>query len=226
MQRDAFMSIIETRLALALIPIATGIPVAVLATCSHNYLRTRIDLLEDEAFDGGQRRSRHFQGSHRFPPPKRFLELPAFGLIAAPVLAVAIMGSMAFPSYHPPTGFYVELASARCEHDVVDKLIVLHITDAGKLFLNQEQEDWNSLAGRLSEIYRMREYRTLYLLADSGVPFQTVAHALDTVESAPAAVGPQAVGMRKDKLDIQVRLITPKTLNAGCPTGSGHPVLR
>src|SRR4029077_5138037 len=122
---------------------------------------------------------------------------------------ILIAAYMTFSSFHTPTGFYVELASARCEYDGVDRLIVLHITDAGKLFLNQEQEDWNSLAHRLSEIYSMREYRTLYLLADSGVPFQTVANGLDAVENASATVGPQAVGMRKDKLGIKVRLVTP-----------------
>ena len=212
MQKDAARAMITMRMALALIPTAAGIPVAILATYSYNYLRTRIDLLAGEVFDAGQQRNRHFRVSRRFPPTKRFSELPAFGLIAAPVLAIAVMGCMTFASFHTPTGFYVELASARCEHDVVDKLIVLHITDAGKLFLNQEQEDRNSLAGRLSQIYRMREYRTLYLLADSGVPFQTVAHALDTVENAEAS--------------IKVQLITPKVFNAACPLGSGHPVLR
>jgi len=226
MQKDAALAIIATRIALALIPTAAGIPVAVLATCSYNYLRTRIGLLADEAFDEGQRRGRHFQGSGRIPLTKRFSELPAFGLIAAPVLAIAIMGCMTVASFHTSTGFDVELASARCEYDVVDRLIVLHITDAGKVFLNQEQEDRNHLADRLSEIYRMREYRTLYLLADSGVPFQTVADVLDTVENAPATVGPQAVGVRKDKLDIKVQLITPKSFSARCPTGSGHLVLR
>jgi len=163
MQKDAAMAMIATRIALALIPTAAGIPVAIVAACSYNYFRTRIDLLEGEAFDEGQRRGRHFQGSRRFPPTKRFLGLPAFGLVTVPGLAIVIMGYMTFPSFHTPTGFYVELASARCEHDVVDQLIVLHITDAGRLFLNQEQEDWNSLADRLSQIYRMREYRTLLL---------------------------------------------------------------
>jgi biopolymer transport protein ExbD len=226
MAHHAAMAMIATRIALALIPTAAGIPVAALATGFYNYLRTRIDLLEGEVFDEGQQRSRHFRQARRFPPTKRFSGLPAFGLVAAPVLAIAITGYMTFASFHPSTGFYVELASVRCEYDVVDRLIVLHITDSGKLFLNQEQEDWKNLADRLSEIYRMREYRTLYLLADSGVPFQTVADALDTVENAPATVGPQAVGIRKDKLGITVRLITPKALNAGCPTASGHLVLR
>jgi biopolymer transport protein ExbD len=133
---------------------------------------------------------------------------------------------MTFPSFHTPTGFPIELASARCEYDGDDRLILLHITDAGKLFLNQEQTDWNTLAGRLSEIYSMREHRTLYLLADSGLPFQTVAHALDAVASAPAAVGPQAVGVRMDRLNIKVRWVTPKALNADCLTCSGHLVLR
>ena len=230
MQKDAARAMIAMRMALALIPTAAGIPLAILATYSYNYLRTRIDLLAGEVFDEGQQRGRHFRGSRRFPPTKRFSELPAFGLIAAPVLAIAIMGCMTFSSFHTPTGFYVELASARCEDDVVDRLIVLHITDADKLFLNQEQADWNTLADRLSEIYSMREHRTLYLLADSGVPFQTVARALDTVESAPATVGRQAVGRRMDRINIEVRLVTPTALNAGCPkpvvTGSGHYVLR
>jgi biopolymer transport protein ExbD len=212
MEKHAAMAMIMTRIALALIPTAVGIPVAVLATCSYNYLCTRTGLLEAGVFDEGQQNTQHFRGAHRFPPTKRFSELPAFGLLAAPGLAILIAGFMTFASFHPPTGFYVETASDRCEYDVADKLIVLHITDTGKVFLNQEQEDWNSLADRLSQIYSVREYRTLYLLADSGVPFQTMAHALDAVENAEAS--------------IKVRLITPKVFNAACPLGSGHPVLR
>jgi len=175
-----------------------------------------------------QERGRHFRRTRRFPPAKRFAELPAFGLLGAlpafgllTALGLTVLTKvfMPFPSLPEPTGFYVELVPARCEeYDVVDRVIVLHITDTGKLLLNQEQEDWTGLlAGRLSQIYSMRKDRTLYLLADSGVPFQTVAHALDIVEDAPVAV--------------KVRLVTPKALNADCPkfvvvTGSGHHVIR
>jgi hypothetical protein len=106
----------------------------------------------------------------------------------------------------------------------------MRITDAGKLFLNAEQEDRNSLPGRLSEIYSMRVHRTLYLFADDGVPFQTVADALDTVENALVIVEPQAVDTGMDKLDITVRLVTPRALNARCPepvaTGSSRHALR
>jgi MotA/TolQ/ExbB proton channel family len=141
MQKHAAMMWITMNISLALVPTAAGIPVAVLAICSYNCLRTRMDLLEGEAFNEGQQRGRDFRGASKSPPTKRFSELPAFVLIAAPGLAIAIMGYMTFASFHAPTGFYVELASARCEYDVVDRLIVLHITDTGKLFLNQEQQD-------------------------------------------------------------------------------------
>jgi len=199
MQRDAARAMIATRIALALIPTAVAIPVAVLATASYNYLCARMDLLEGEVFEEGQERGRHFPRARRFPPTERFAELPALGLLAALGLTVLVKVFIPSASFgRPPTGFYVELASARCEGD--DRLIVLHITDAGKLYLNLEQEDWNTLANRLSQIYSMREHRALYLLADSDVPFRTVADALDTV----------------DKLDIRVQLVTPKAFNADC----------
>jgi len=99
MARHAAMLLIVTRSAVAIIPTAAGIPVALLATCSHNYLCRRIDLLESEISDDGRQNDRHFQGTRRFPPVRRFSELPAFALIAAPGLAIAIAGFMPFPSF-------------------------------------------------------------------------------------------------------------------------------
>jgi len=205
MQKDAFRALIATGIATAIVPTAVAIPVAVLATCSYNYLRTRVHLLGGEVFEEGQQRVGHFRGARRFPPAKQFSEIPAYGLLAAPALAVAIMGFMTFASFQTPTGLYVRLASARCESDVVERLIVLHVTDSGELFLNEEREDWNSLAGHLLELYRLRKGRTLYLFADSGVPFQTVAHVFDSVSS------------QANSLKITVQLVTPKTFNVGCP---------
>jgi len=202
MEMHAARAMIATRITLALIPTAVAIPVAVLATASYNYHCTRMDLLAGEVFEEGQERGRHFPKARRFAPTERFAELPALGLLVAlglTVLVKVFMPSASF-SFRPPTGFYVELASARCEYDGNDRLIILHITDAGKLFLNREQEDWTNLADRLSAIYGMRKHPTLYLLADSDVPFQTVADALDTL----------------DKLGIKVRLVTPKMFDAGC----------
>ena len=147
---------------------------------------------------------------------KRFSQLPAFALITAPGLAVLVAVYTPYFAPREPTGLYVDLASSPCAHDGQDRLIVLRVTDAGKLFLDAEQEDWNSLPSRLSEIYSMRVHRTLYLLADGGVPFQTVVDALEAVENAPVTTGRQAAVMKTDKLDITVRLVTPRVWNARC----------
>lgn len=231
MEKHAAVAMIETRIALALIPTAVGIPIAVLATCSYNFLRQRIDSLRAEVFDEDLQRSRSLRRVSRFALPHGFSDFPAFGLSAASALVILIAAYTTLASFPTSKGLYVELASGRCESEGDDKLIVLHITDADKLFLNQEQEDWNVLGDRLSLIYSGRRYRTLYLVANSGVPFQTVAHALDIVESAPVTAAPQADGIGRDKLGIQVRLLTPKALNTDCllqpvVIGSSHRVLR
>ena len=229
MEKNAALALISSRIAVALVTTAAGIVVAVPAICSHNYLRTRMDLLVSElSNDPPAQISRHRQGIRRLGLAKRFSQLPAFALIAAPGLAALVAVYTPYFAPREPTGLELELASTCREFDGNDRLIVLHITDAGKLFLNQDQQNWNGLAGRLSEIYSVRAHRTLNLVADDGVPFQTVADALDTVENVPVTVVPQAVGTRMDKLDIEVRLVTQRALNARCPepvvTGSSrHP---
>lgn len=227
MEEKTFLVMMAARMAAPLVTTAAGILVAVPAICSYNYLRLRKDLLESEVSnDRPAQMTPYRQGTRRLALAKRFSQLPAFALIAAPGLAALV--AVCTPYFAPrwATGLELRLASASCEYDGVDRLIVLHITDAGKLFLNQDQQEWNSLAGRLSEIYSTRLYRTLYLVADDGVPFQTVADALDIVENIPATAGPQAAGTEMDKLDITVRLVTQRALNARCPepvvTGSSQ----
>jgi biopolymer transport protein ExbD len=195
----------------AFITTAAGLLVAIPATWSYNYLRTRIDLLEIEiSSDVPVRTSRHFRFTQKFPLAALFSRIP-FPLIAAPSLAIlAGVVFMEYSSYKTPTGLYVGLTPATLgrEYDG-DRLIVLRLTDTGKVFLNQEQEDWNSLAGRLSEIYSPRLHRTLILFADDGVPFQRVADAIDITNNA-------SVAGTSSSLDITVRLITPRAVHTHC----------
>jgi biopolymer transport protein ExbD len=195
---------------IAFITTVAGLLVAIPATWSYNYLRTRIDLLEISS-DVPVRRSRHFRFTQKFPLAALFSRIP-FPLIAAPSLAILVgLVFMEYSSYETPTGLYVDMrpAALHCEYDE-DRLIVLHMTDAGEIFLNQELGKWNSLAGRLSEIYGPRLHRTLYLAADDGVPFQHVADAIDIAKNA-------AVAGTSSSLDITVRLITPRAVHAHCP---------
>lgn len=129
-----------------------------------------------------------------------------------------------------PMGLDVGLASDNCVDEGDDRLIVLRLTETGELFINQTQEDWNTLPEVLSKIYSTRAHRTLYLGAENGVPFQAVADAIDIAEHANAEPH-QAVRTGADRLDITVRLITPKTMNTSClfepvAIGSSHHASR
>ena len=212
------LATVTAKMAAPLITTALGILVAVPATCSYNYLCTRKDLPEGEFAN-----CLHEQvglcrpASSKLRLTKRFSQLPAFALIAAPCLAALVAVDTPYFAPREPTGLELELAPSCPENHAHDRATLLHITDAGKLFLNEEQEDWNGLAGRLAEICRVRAQRTLDVVVDDGVPFQTVADALDITENVPVSAGTQGPDLRMEKLDIRVRLLTPNALNAHCP---------
>jgi biopolymer transport protein ExbD len=113
---------------------------------------------------------------------------------------------MAFKPYETPTGLPVGLESDSCRLEG-DRPIVLRITNAGQLFINQDPADWKTLTSRFSAIFGMREHRTLYLLPEDGVLVQTIADAVDIAENAPAS--------DSGSLHVRVSLITPKAM-AGC----------
>jgi biopolymer transport protein ExbD len=211
MAKQAVIEMIASETAAALLSTAAGILVAVPATCFYNFLRTRIDLLESEVSNLAQALTSGY-GHHmprKFPLTKRFSDMPQFALVAALGLAPLLPAFTSFASFRTPKGFGVEIASACTEGDLADRFTVLHITNAGTVFLNSEQQDWNNLAGRLSEIYSTRAHRMLYLIADDGIPFQKVADAVDIVRNAPDAVSSRP-------LDITVRLTTPRAMNSRC----------
>ena len=229
---SALAAVIDAEVVpVAMITTVAGLLVAIPAAWSYNYLRTRIDLLESEISDDVPvRRSRHFRFAQKFPLAARFSKI-SFPLVAAPILAILSgVVFMEYASYKSPTGLPVSVVPTHCEYEGDDRLVVLRLTDAGKLFVNQTQEDWNGLPEALATIYGLRVNRTLYLLAEDGVPFQTVADALDIVENAD--IGPhQAVRTGADKLDIRVRLITPKAIHTSCllepvAIGSSHHASR
>jgi biopolymer transport protein ExbD len=198
MEIHAAQAIMAAILAAALVTTAAGILVAVSATCFYNYLGTRIELLEGEILNQSI--------GCRLPLRKRFSEFP-FALIAAPTLAMGIAALISFASFHEPKGLVIGVASARCEYDGNDRPIVLRITEGRRLFLNSEQQNWSTLTRRLGEVYSLRVHHILYLSADDGVPFQTVADAIDITENT---------GMGPNSLNIAVQLITPKAVNAPC----------
>jgi len=199
-----FVPVMFARISAALITAAVGILVAIPAMLLYNFLRSRMEALSVPSLMG-RRRGEVDLGSFHFAQTlrlKRFAVLPHYALIAAPVLACVVMLLMVNEPYQRPTGLPVRLPRDHCEPGLIDRTIVLRVTDGGKLFLNTEPEDWNGLGTRLSEIYRLRQDRVLYLEAQDGVRFQIVADAIDFARNP--ATGAESLG-------ITVWLITPQT---------------
>ena len=205
MARHAAMLLIVTRTAVAIIPTAAGIPVALLATCSHNYLCRRIDLLESEISDDRRQSDRHFR-TRRFPLVRRFSELPAFALIAAPGLAFAVMGYMTFGvSFHPRTGLYVKLLAHTSTAECGDSdVIVLQLLKDRSFRINSERVPIERLNGRLREIFRSRAERILLVRADPELSFQEVVNAIGISQDAVS--------------NLNVALLTPATEKKPCPS--------
>jgi biopolymer transport protein ExbD len=210
MERHAVQVMMTSTAAAALVTTAAGILVAVSATCCYNYLRSRLDSLGTEVCsDRLAQLPQYLASARRLSLRRRFSELPAFAVIAAPCIAIVVVASLPFYAFHPVMGLGVSIASKSCAQDRDHRLVVLRINDEGKVFLNQKQEDWNVLAGSLTKVYSLPTQRTIYLLADDEVRFQTVADAIDIAKIT-------AVAGTSSPPDITVRLITPGSANPRC----------
>jgi biopolymer transport protein ExbD len=190
MEIHAYLAWVTSKMAAALVPCATGIIVAIPATCAYEYGRARLDLVVNRL----PRRNRL--------PTRHFTELPSFALVTAWLFAILIrVYALPFTPFRTWKGLDVGIASVPC--DKSERFIVLRISAEGGIFLNYDEvKDWMSLQSRLSEIYEMRAHRVLYLSADEGVPFQAVVDATDTVKSTPE--------------NISVELVTARAVTAGC----------
>jgi biopolymer transport protein ExbD len=201
MERHAVQVMMTSTAAAALVTTAAGILVAVSATCCYNYLRSRLDSLGTEVCSNGIAQLPQY--ARRLSPRRRFSELPAFAVIAAPCIAIVVVASLPFYAFRPVMGLSVSIASKSCEQDRDHRLVVLHINNEGKVFLNQKQEEWNGLASSLAKVYSLPTQRTIYLLVEDEVRFQTVADAIDIAKFI-------ALAGTSNPPDITVRLITPR----------------
>ncbi len=200
-----FLAIISKELSLTLATTIVGILVAIPATLSHNILQACIErhtapVTLSRSSRENDLRSFHFAQTLQLKP--RFSSVPPFALLAAPALACVVAMFMAFEPYERPTGLHISMAPERCQPGLVNRIIVLRVTNDGKLFLNTESEDWKSLPGRLLDIYRIRRERVLYVYAEDAVPFQTVTTAIDLVRNIPAT--------ESGSIGLDVRLVTPQ----------------
>jgi biopolymer transport protein TolQ len=134
-------------------------------------------------------------GRHRLPLKKRISELPAFALIAAPGLTLAIAGFMTFSSFYTPVGMIVRLlrhSELVTENSLsIESIVVgLQIGNDGQtaLYVNSKKTQWEKLARAVSEELELRPKRTVYVLSGRNVSWADVAKVIDLLQKIPSDV--------------------------------------
>jgi biopolymer transport protein ExbD len=117
----------------------------------------------------------------------------------------------------------IEEATDACvSNSESQRIVVLHVASSS-LSINSEPVGNGQLPQRLREIYRTRPERVLYLLPDKDASFQRISDLVHVVqhlrpESASERPVPKELKRPMDDLmNIHVRLVTARAINAPCP---------
>jgi biopolymer transport protein ExbD len=83
-----------------------------------------------------------------------------------------------------------------------DRTIVVQLIDRGPgqapaLKINQDEATWENLQGRLSDIFKTRAEKVMFVKGDDNIPFADVANVIDIAHSA----GVDKVGLITAKIE-------------------------
>jgi biopolymer transport protein TolR len=83
-----------------------------------------------------------------------------------------------------------------------DRTIVVQVIDLGPgkdpgLKINQEDANWSNLQQRLTDIYKTRAEKVMFVKGDNGIPFADVANVIDIAHAA----GVDKVGLITAKIE-------------------------
>src|SRR5256885_11770316 len=88
------------------------------------------------------------------------------------------------------------------KNNAPDRTIVVQLIDRGAgqdpaLKINQEDATWDNLQGRLTDIFKTRAEKVMFVKGDSNVPFADVANVIDIAHAA----GVDKVGLITAKIE-------------------------
>ena len=83
-----------------------------------------------------------------------------------------------------------------------DRTIVVQLIDHGPgqapgLKINQDDETWETLQGRLTDVFKTRAEKVMFVKGDDNIPFADVANVIDIAHSA----GVDKVGLITAKIE-------------------------
>jgi biopolymer transport protein ExbD len=81
--------------------------------------------------------------------------------------------------------------------ELENKTVVVQVLMGGKLKINNEDTNWDSLESRMEQIFKDRAEKVAFVKGDNDVQFMDVAHAIDLMKQA----GIDRVGLITAKLE-------------------------
>jgi biopolymer transport protein ExbD len=144
-----------------------------------------------------QRSGRCFQFAQRLPLARRFSEMPAFALMAAPWLAVVVaVFIMISSSSYTPTGLEVSLLKPggreTRDHFSVEPIVigVVNTSTNGSpaIYVNSKKTPWDELGNTVRRKLKVRPQWIAYIEAENNVPWADVANVIDVVAGLHADV--------------------------------------
>ena len=67
---------------------------------------------------------------------------------------------------------------------VLQKTIVVQVLDTGKLKINEDDANWDTLGSRLSDVFKERAEKVAFVKGDEAVRFMDVARAIDIMRNS------------------------------------------
>ncbi len=88
------------------------------------------------------------------------------------------------------------------KNDTPDRTIVVQLVDAGggqlpQLKINGEDTTWDGLQGRLTDIFKTRAEKVMFIKGDDAIPFANVASVIDIAHAS----GVDKVGLITAKIE-------------------------
>lgn len=86
---------------------------------------------------------------------------------------------------------------AKPNEEIMAKTVVVQITNAGAVKINQEDSSWDQLGPRLEEIFKTRAEKVAFVKGDDDVYFAEIARAIDIMKVS----GIEKVGLITAKVE-------------------------
>jgi len=177
----------------ALVATAAGLIVAIPAAVSYNVVRLRLEKLENSRSSALlEATPRSYGFAQTLPLRRRFSRLPAFALIAAPVLGVLIPLFALILSPPTPVGLAVHITKIGVNDRDSSPIIISVIATNGSgrpvLYVNSKETSWDELGNTLRSQLKLRQHWIVYVEGEEKVPFADVANVIDVARGLHAEV--------------------------------------